>query len=197
MAANRAFLTSHAPARARIGAAAALWAAAEPGAGPAAVVSRGGRPDLARPRLAAVTAWAWELSSEAAPWAATRAAATGKLSTLCDQRQPDVRARQPREHPSRAYLTVEPWNRFPVPIRPTPSGTRSVVLHAPHRGIGSWTGSPHDPSAAGAASAMNRAICAASACAAREQAPRKAWRFPPSWVGSRTTRVSAVSDSLR
>jgi hypothetical protein len=56
MAANRAFLTSHAPARARIGAAAALWAAAEPGAGPAAVVSRGGRPDLARPRLAAVTA---------------------------------------------------------------------------------------------------------------------------------------------
>jgi len=38
------------------GAAAALWAAAEPGAGMAAVVSRGGRPDLARPRLAAVTA---------------------------------------------------------------------------------------------------------------------------------------------
>ncbi len=38
------------------GAAAALWAAAEPGAGIAAVVSRGGRPDLARPRLAAVTA---------------------------------------------------------------------------------------------------------------------------------------------
>ena len=39
------------------GAAAALWAAAEPGAGRiAAVVSRGGRPDLARPRLAAVTA---------------------------------------------------------------------------------------------------------------------------------------------
>jgi putative phosphoribosyl transferase len=37
------------------GAAAALWAAAEPGAGIAAVVSRGGRPDLARPRLAAVT----------------------------------------------------------------------------------------------------------------------------------------------
>ena len=37
------------------GAAAALWAA-EPGAGIAAVVSRGGRPDLARPRLAAVTA---------------------------------------------------------------------------------------------------------------------------------------------
>jgi putative phosphoribosyl transferase len=31
------------------GAAAALWAAAEPGAGIAAVVSRGGRPDLARP----------------------------------------------------------------------------------------------------------------------------------------------------
>ncbi len=41
---------------ARTGAAAALWAAAEPGAGIAAVVSRGGRPDLARPRLAAVTA---------------------------------------------------------------------------------------------------------------------------------------------
>ena len=38
------------------GAAAALWAAAETGAGIAAVVSRGGRPDLARPRLAAVTA---------------------------------------------------------------------------------------------------------------------------------------------
>jgi putative phosphoribosyl transferase len=38
------------------GAAAALWAAAEPGAGIAAVVSRGGRPDLARARLSAVTA---------------------------------------------------------------------------------------------------------------------------------------------
>ena len=38
------------------GAAAALWAAAEPGAGIAAVVSRGGRPDLAWPRLAGVTA---------------------------------------------------------------------------------------------------------------------------------------------
>lgn len=38
------------------GAAAALWAAAEPGAGIAAVVSRGGRPDLAGPRLAAVRA---------------------------------------------------------------------------------------------------------------------------------------------
>jgi putative phosphoribosyl transferase len=38
------------------GAAAALWAAAEPGANIAAVVSRGGRPDLAGPRLAAVTA---------------------------------------------------------------------------------------------------------------------------------------------
>ena len=38
------------------GAAAALRAAADPGAGIAAVVSRGGRPDLARPRLAAVTA---------------------------------------------------------------------------------------------------------------------------------------------
>jgi putative phosphoribosyl transferase len=38
------------------GAAAALWAAAEPGSNIAAVVSRGGRPDLARPRLAAVTA---------------------------------------------------------------------------------------------------------------------------------------------
>jgi len=37
------------------GAAAALWAAAEPGAGIAAVVSRDGRPDLARPRLTAVT----------------------------------------------------------------------------------------------------------------------------------------------
>jgi putative phosphoribosyl transferase len=33
------------------GAAAALWAAAEPGAGIGAVVSRGGRPDLAGPRL--------------------------------------------------------------------------------------------------------------------------------------------------
>ncbi|MFF5537642.1 phosphoribosyltransferase family protein [Streptomyces cinerochromogenes] len=38
------------------GAAAALWAAAEPDARPAAVVSRGGRPDLAGPRLAEVTA---------------------------------------------------------------------------------------------------------------------------------------------
>jgi putative phosphoribosyl transferase len=38
------------------GAAAALWAAAEPGADIAAVVSRGGRPDLAGPRLGAVTA---------------------------------------------------------------------------------------------------------------------------------------------
>jgi len=38
------------------GAAAALWAAAEPGSGIAAVVSRGGRPDLAGPRLGAVTA---------------------------------------------------------------------------------------------------------------------------------------------
>ncbi len=38
------------------GAAAALWAAAEPGAGVAAVVSRGGRPDLARPRLGSVKA---------------------------------------------------------------------------------------------------------------------------------------------
>jgi putative phosphoribosyl transferase len=36
------------------GAAAALWAAAEPGASVSAVVSRGGRPDLAGPRLAAV-----------------------------------------------------------------------------------------------------------------------------------------------
>ncbi|GGH90861.1 phosphoribosyltransferase family protein [Arthrobacter liuii] len=38
------------------GAGAALWAAAEPGAQVAAVVSRGGRPDLASPRLAAVKA---------------------------------------------------------------------------------------------------------------------------------------------
>jgi putative phosphoribosyl transferase len=38
------------------GAAAALWAAAEPRSDIAAVVSRGGRPDLARPRLPAVTA---------------------------------------------------------------------------------------------------------------------------------------------
>ena len=38
------------------GAAAALWAAAEPGAGIGAVVSRGGRPDLAGPRLGSVTA---------------------------------------------------------------------------------------------------------------------------------------------
>src|SRR5215469_3049931 len=38
------------------GAAAALWAAAEPGAGVAAVVSRGGRPDLAGERLEKVTA---------------------------------------------------------------------------------------------------------------------------------------------
>jgi putative phosphoribosyl transferase len=38
------------------GAAAALWAAAEPGSDVAAVVSRGGRPDLAGPRLADVRA---------------------------------------------------------------------------------------------------------------------------------------------
>lgn len=38
------------------GAAAALWAVAEPGADVAAVVSRGGRPDLAGPRLSQVTA---------------------------------------------------------------------------------------------------------------------------------------------
>ena len=38
------------------GAAAALWAAAQPGARVAAIVSRGGRPDLAGPRLGAVTA---------------------------------------------------------------------------------------------------------------------------------------------
>ncbi|MGN6441451.1 MAG: phosphoribosyltransferase family protein [Arthrobacter sp.] len=38
------------------GAGAALWAAAEPGAQVEAVVSRGGRPDLAGPRLAAVKA---------------------------------------------------------------------------------------------------------------------------------------------
>jgi dienelactone hydrolase len=38
------------------GAAAALWAAAEPRSGIAAVVSRSGRPDLARPRLPVVTA---------------------------------------------------------------------------------------------------------------------------------------------
>ena len=38
------------------GAAAALRAATEPGTGIAAVVPRSGRPDLARPRLAAVTA---------------------------------------------------------------------------------------------------------------------------------------------
>jgi putative phosphoribosyl transferase len=36
------------------GAAAALWAAAEPGSGIVAVVSRGGRPDLALPRLSAI-----------------------------------------------------------------------------------------------------------------------------------------------
>ncbi len=38
------------------GAAAALWASADPGADIAAVVSRGGRPDLAQARLGAVTA---------------------------------------------------------------------------------------------------------------------------------------------
>jgi putative phosphoribosyl transferase len=38
------------------GAAAALWAAAAPGAGIAAIVSRGGRPDLAGPKLAEVQA---------------------------------------------------------------------------------------------------------------------------------------------
>jgi putative phosphoribosyl transferase len=38
------------------GAGAALWAAAEPGSGIGAIVSRGGRPDLAGPRLASVRA---------------------------------------------------------------------------------------------------------------------------------------------
>ncbi|WP_354643131.1 phosphoribosyltransferase [Kitasatospora camelliae] len=38
------------------GAAAALWAATEPGTEPGAIVSRGGRPDLAGPRLAEVAA---------------------------------------------------------------------------------------------------------------------------------------------
>ncbi|MEV4611014.1 phosphoribosyltransferase [Kitasatospora sp. NPDC049258] len=38
------------------GAAAALWASTEPGTEPAAIVSRGGRPDLTGPRLAEVTA---------------------------------------------------------------------------------------------------------------------------------------------
>lgn len=38
------------------GAGAALWSAAEPGAAVEAIVSRGGRPDLAGPRLAAVRA---------------------------------------------------------------------------------------------------------------------------------------------
>ena len=38
------------------GAAAALWAAADPANETAAVVSRGGRPDLAAPRLASVRA---------------------------------------------------------------------------------------------------------------------------------------------
>jgi putative phosphoribosyl transferase len=38
------------------GAAAALWSAADPGARVAAIVSRGGRPDLAAPRLGAVRA---------------------------------------------------------------------------------------------------------------------------------------------
>src|SRR5690606_38300063 len=38
------------------GAAAALWAATEPGTDVAAIVSRGGRPDLAGPRLALVEA---------------------------------------------------------------------------------------------------------------------------------------------
>jgi putative phosphoribosyl transferase len=56
----RGRLGSHGPAigyfGASTGAAAALWAAAEPGAEVAAVVSRGGRPDLAGPRLGAVAA---------------------------------------------------------------------------------------------------------------------------------------------
>jgi putative phosphoribosyl transferase len=38
------------------GAGAALWAAAEPGSDISAIVSRGGRPDLAGPRLASVRA---------------------------------------------------------------------------------------------------------------------------------------------
>ena len=62
-AATRWLLDEVAPATAAIGyfgastgAAAALWAAAEPGAPVRAVVSRGGRPDLAGPRLGAVRA---------------------------------------------------------------------------------------------------------------------------------------------
>ena len=49
-------LVAHAYGPPAAGAAAALRAATEPGTGIAAVVPRGGRPDLARPRLAAVTA---------------------------------------------------------------------------------------------------------------------------------------------
>lgn len=62
LAAATAWVRMRAPARglplgyfgASTGAAAALWAAAEPGADIAAIVSRGGRPDLAERRLAAV-----------------------------------------------------------------------------------------------------------------------------------------------
>ncbi|MFE1317964.1 phosphoribosyltransferase family protein [Kitasatospora phosalacinea] len=60
-AATRAVLRHHALAGlpygwfgASTGAAAALWAAAEPGTAPAAIVSRGGRPDLAAARLSLV-----------------------------------------------------------------------------------------------------------------------------------------------
>ncbi|MFD7735162.1 phosphoribosyltransferase family protein [Kitasatospora phosalacinea] len=61
VAATRTVLRHHALAGlpygwfgASTGAAAALWAAAEPGAAPAAIVSRGGRPDLAAARLSLV-----------------------------------------------------------------------------------------------------------------------------------------------
>ncbi|MFF3554265.1 phosphoribosyltransferase family protein [Streptomyces tsukubensis] len=50
------------------GAAAALWAAAEPGNRCAAVVSRGGRPDLAADRLPAVTAPTLLVVGGADPW---------------------------------------------------------------------------------------------------------------------------------
>jgi hypothetical protein len=97
--------------------------------------------------------------------------------------------------------------------RATSQATRGRSLWA---WTGSWTGSPDNPSAENAISAMTLAIGAASACAARARASRNAplAGFRPAvalrwdhvlarrdaasrrWITSHTTRVSAVSGSL-
>ena len=81
------------------GAAAALWAAAEPDVDVAAVVSRGGRPDLAAPRLGAVTAptllivgghddVALDLNRHAQPSCAARTASPSSLAPPTCSRNP-------------------------------------------------------------------------------------------------------------